>query len=140
MAARGHVQDPNDRRLRPIYGTDLVGTCTCLRVCWFAERGCGLSRCMCLGQRRVVESEGQRCGPSSSNRGFCCPQRPMTVHLTRSAAEPEVGHDYGGWCPGETACLRVKPVDIPGGVCVLRFVRRVPPPAHGRCLTASLAC
>jgi len=21
MAARGHVQDPNDRRLRPIYGT-----------------------------------------------------------------------------------------------------------------------
>lgn len=25
MAARGHVQDPNDRRLRPIYGTGPAG-------------------------------------------------------------------------------------------------------------------
>lgn len=34
---------------------------------------------------------GQRCGPTSSDHGLCCLQRPMTVHLTRSATEPGQG-------------------------------------------------
>lgn len=32
MAARGHVQDPNDRRLRPIYGKDLMESCAFMRI------------------------------------------------------------------------------------------------------------
>lgn len=32
MAARGHVQDPNDRRLRPIYGEHSMGSCTLVHI------------------------------------------------------------------------------------------------------------
>lgn len=53
-------------------------------------------RVMCAGacawSRKVVvvepERGGGRCGPTSSNHGVCCLQRPMTVHLTRAATSP----------------------------------------------------
>lgn len=88
MAARGHVQDPNDRRLRPIYGEHSMGSCTVLRIDMFVE--ClwdfmmlplqGVSGCCESGWRG-----GLHCGgPIVADHGLCCLQRPMTVHPTRS--------------------------------------------------------
>lgn len=114
MAARGHVQDPNDRRLRPIYGKDSMESSVFERVWMFGRHPCAVYRYMCVKVEGVGVG-GQQCGPTSSNHGLCCLQRPMTVHLTRSATEPGVGHG----CLGETLCPRVNAVHIPGAVQAL---------------------
>lgn len=55
MAARGHVQDPNDRRLRPIYGKESMGSCTFLHVWVFDKHLHGLNLCSGL-RKKVLES------------------------------------------------------------------------------------
>lgn len=61
-----------------------------LDVCRWSEV-CGAPPCslpLRVLHLRAVVVGGQRCGPSSSSHGLRCLQRPMTVHLTRSATRP----------------------------------------------------
>ena len=117
----------------------------CAGACAWSRRWWWWSRSGVEGGR---EGE-QRCGPTSSNHGVCCLQRPMTVHLTRAATSP-------GW-DAAAAGLWVKPgvpVSQLGSVRVV--LRRWAAPtclssglahsqsrsafllfANGRCLTAS---
>lgn len=79
MAARGHVQDPNDRRLRPIYGKDSMGSCSFTHVGIFGKGPRDLNRLLFKVENCWIR--GQRCGPTIPNHGLCCLQFPMTVHL-----------------------------------------------------------
>lgn len=58
MAARGHVQDPNDRRLRPIYGEHSMGSCTVLHVWMSVECLWDLTMRPLLGVPGCYESRG----------------------------------------------------------------------------------
>lgn len=75
MAARGHVQDPNDRRLRPIYGEDSMGSCTVLHVWVFVKGPFGLT-VFTLFKVRGVKSRGGN---------DAAPPPPTTVSAARSA-------------------------------------------------------
>lgn len=74
MAARGHVQDPNDRRLRPIYGEDSMGSFLSVGVWRFGECFRSLCRCVCLNER-VLDTESCDAAPPT----------PTTDSAARSA-------------------------------------------------------
>lgn len=69
MATRGHVQDPNDRRLRPIYGESLEPACWPVRpaeACPAPGEGPGAPP----GARAVWGGEGGRAARGALGRSL----------------------------------------------------------------------
>lgn len=94
MAARGHVQDPNDRRLRPIYGKVSMGTYTFLLVWRFGKHTYALSRGMCW-KRRLLESWGSGAAPPgpTTDSAACSAQWQCTLPGFHWAGEEHVSDD-----------------------------------------------
>lgn len=116
MAARGHVQDPNDRRLRPIYGKESMGSCTFLHVWRFGWYLYGLNWCSCL-RKKVLESW-------ATMRPHHLHPRSLLLAAPNDSAPYPVCHQagVGHCCQGSlsvTVCPSANCAVILGGVVAL---------------------
>lgn len=95
MAARGHVQDPNDRRLRPIYGEDSMGSCTAFHVLVFVKGPWDLTL-FTLFKVPGVKSRGATMRPHHRRPRSLLPAAPNDSAPYPVCHVARVGHDSHG--------------------------------------------